>query len=102
MPAPDSTPAPSDSSRPANTPPVTGRARRYRRIYLTALICYWATAEAVATAVSEAAAIWLSGYGRLAVWLMTAALLGLAASQFDTQVADACARAWLRHRQDAR
>lgn len=104
MPAPDDTPAPGPAST-AGMPrqgPRTGGARRYRRIYLTALVCYWVSAEAVASAVGAGATVWLGGYARLAVWLLVAALLALAASQFDTWFADAYARAWFRHRQDAR
>ena len=101
MPAPDQTPAP--GSGPEDTPRPgarTGGARRYRRIYLIVLICYWVTAEAVAAEAGAAASAWLGGYGRLVIWLLVAALVGLSAGQFDTQFADAHARRWFQHRQD--
>jgi hypothetical protein len=81
--------------------PGTGSARRYRRIYMTALVCYWA-AQAAGAAAGAWASIWLSGYGRLAIWLLVIALTGLAAGQFDTQFAAAYAQSWFRRRQDAR
>lgn len=80
-------------------PGLCGRCeRRYRHVYVTALIGYWVTAGVVAAAAGAWLAVWLAGPGELPVWATVTGLLAIAVSGFDGRVASACAWLWSRHR----